>query len=104
MVASSIGLTVSRMAPLLGDQSSPNGPPYGRAPPRRSWVTSKYPVQCGVKYPLRSIPSFFRVTPSVCTGVAADTAATCADVLSPGVNERGKVNALLPTPFQICFE
>jgi hypothetical protein len=34
-------------------------------------------------------------------GVAAETVATWAEVLSPGVKERGKVRALLPTPFQM---
>ena len=42
-----------------------------------------------------------RLTDSVRSGVAAETAATCADVLPPGTRLSGSVSTLLPTPFQI---
>src|SRR6478752_4144293 len=84
MVESSIGLTVSNTPPLSGNgKLKKNGPPKGRAPLRCSSLAFAYAVHCGVRYMLKPRPCFSRVTDSDRCGVAAETAATSADVLAP---------------------
>ena len=46
------------------------------------------------------MPCLSRLTESVRSGVAAETAATSAVVLPPGVRPAGSVRLLVPTPFQ----
>src|ERR1700722_3692804 len=102
-VLSSIGLTVSKMAPPMLSKSKKNGPPYGRSPLRSSSLALRYTDQCGVRYALNESPCLLRSVPNEVVGAAAETAATWAGVLPPGTRPSLSVRLLEPTPFQMDF-
>jgi len=61
------------------------GPPNGRAPSRLSWLALPKNVQRGLRKYWMPAPCLSRTTRRIRSGLAAETAATCAEALVAGV-------------------